>query len=170
MNDMVVPSVSLEGKSIWIAQSLPVPPWDALRAKLMVQILVTGIPVLFCDICMCIVLQAGFWELLLGVVVSVLFVLFMALFGLMLGLKMPNLTWTNEIVPIKQSMSVMIALFGGWAIVLVLAGIYYLIVDVVNPLVFFVMVTALLLVICTALLCWIRAKGAQIFETLSAGN
>ena len=83
---------------------------------------------------------------------------------------MPNLTWTNEIVPIKQSMSVMIALFGGWAIVLVLAGIYYLIVDVVNPLVFFVMVTALLLVICTALLCWIRTKGAQIFETLSAGN
>ena len=123
MNDMVVPSVSLEGKSIWIAQSLPVPPWDALRAKLMVQILVTGIPVLFCDICMCIVLQAGFWELLLGVVVSVLFVLFMALFGLMLGLKMPNLTWTNELAPIKQSISVMIEMFGGWGFSLgILAG------------------------------------------------
>ena len=71
--------------------------------------------VLFCDICMCIGLQAGFWELLLGVVVSVLFVLFMALFGLMLGLKMPNLTWTNEITPIKQGGAVMLALFSGFA-------------------------------------------------------
>ena len=29
MNDMVVPSVSLEGKSIWIGQSLPVEPWNS---------------------------------------------------------------------------------------------------------------------------------------------
>lgn len=34
MNDMATPSVSLEGKSLWLAQSLPVKPWQVLRAKL----------------------------------------------------------------------------------------------------------------------------------------
>lgn len=34
MNDMAAPSVSLEGKSLWLAQSLPVTPWQVLRAKL----------------------------------------------------------------------------------------------------------------------------------------
>ena len=32
MNDMATPSVSLEGKSLWLIQSLPVEPWRALRA------------------------------------------------------------------------------------------------------------------------------------------
>ena len=31
MNDMAAPSVSLEGKNLWLAQSLPVVPWQAAR-------------------------------------------------------------------------------------------------------------------------------------------
>ena len=31
----------------------------------------------------------------------------------MLGVKMPTLTWTNELMPIKQSAPVVITLFGG---------------------------------------------------------
>ena len=166
MNDMVVPSVSLEGKNIWIAQSLPVQPWDALRAKLMVQILVTGIPVLFCDICMCIVLQAGFWELLLGVVVSVLFVLFMALFGLMLGLKMPNLTWTNELAPIKQSISVMIEMFGGWGFSLVIGGVYITVGWHMGAALYLVILTIVLIVVSVLLLMWLKKKGTEIFRWL----
>lgn len=38
MNDMATPSVSLEGKSLWLAQSLPVKPWQVLRAKLKVHL------------------------------------------------------------------------------------------------------------------------------------
>ena len=38
MNFMVVPSVSLEGKNLWQLQSLPVKPWQVLRAKLAVQL------------------------------------------------------------------------------------------------------------------------------------
>ena len=44
MNDMASSSISLEGKNLWLAQSLPVTPWQVLRAKLLVQVLVTGIP------------------------------------------------------------------------------------------------------------------------------
>lgn len=39
MNDTTAPSVSLEGKQLWLAQSLPVSPWQVLRAKLRLQLL-----------------------------------------------------------------------------------------------------------------------------------
>ena len=41
---MAAPSVSLEGKSLWLLQSLPVTPWQVLRAKLSVQLLLTSAP------------------------------------------------------------------------------------------------------------------------------
>lgn len=44
MNDMAAPSVSLEGRQLWLAQSLPVTPWQVLRAKLDMQLLLTGVP------------------------------------------------------------------------------------------------------------------------------
>lgn len=42
------------------------------------------------------------------------YVWLMTLIGLLLGVKMPVLTWTNEIMPIKQGAPVMITLFGGF--------------------------------------------------------
>ena len=110
MNDMAAPSVSLEGRNLWLAQSLPILPWQALRAKLSVQLALTGIPALFCCVCLQIVCPASPVERVLLMLVPLLYVLLSALFGLFLGVKMPNLTWTNELVPIKQSASVMIAL------------------------------------------------------------
>lgn len=43
----------------------------------------------------------------LAVVVALLYTLLSALAALALGLRLPNLTWTNEITPIKQGGSVM---------------------------------------------------------------
>lgn len=45
---------------------------------------------------------------------------------MLLNLKMPKLDWTNEAVTVKQSMSVMISLFANWGIIMLLAGVYYL--------------------------------------------
>ena len=48
MNDMTAPSVSLEGKSLWLMQSLPVTPWQVLKAKLSMQIILTAVPMALC--------------------------------------------------------------------------------------------------------------------------
>lgn len=48
MNFMTAPSVSLEGKSLWLLQSLPLEPWRIFRAKIRMQLLLTGLPLL-CD-------------------------------------------------------------------------------------------------------------------------
>jgi ABC-2 type transport system permease protein len=90
----------------------------------------------------------------------------MASFGLFLNLKMPNLNWTNEIVPIKQSMSVMISLFGGWVITVALAGLYALLASFLSPFVYLLLACVLLLALCAVLIRWILTRGAEIFASL----
>ena len=51
MNFMTAPSISLEGKSIWLLQSLPVEPWRIFQAKIRIQLLLTGLPLLLCIVC-----------------------------------------------------------------------------------------------------------------------
>ena len=86
--------------------------------------------------------------------------------GLVLNLKMPNLTWIDATVPVKQSLCVVLALFGGWAIIFALGGIYLLVMEFVTPLVYLIAVSVLAAVISVLLLRWIDTKGAKIFETL----
>lgn len=52
-------------------------------------------------------------HLLVIVFFALSYTLLAALSGLTLGIKMPTLLWTNEIMPIKQSAPVMLTLFGG---------------------------------------------------------
>lgn len=63
-------------------------------------------------------------ERLLLVVVPLLYVAMMALVNLTLGLKMPNLHWTSEITPIKQSSGVLLAMLIGFVYSLLQAGYF----------------------------------------------
>lgn len=166
MNDITAPSVSLEGKNIWLIQSLPVTAVQVLRAKIKLHLLLNLIPALILTICAEIVLKPNIlYALLIPAAVS-LFVLFIALVGLFFNLKFPNLKWTNEAVPVKQSMGVMLTLFGGWAAVLVFGGAYYAVMSFISPVIYFIIICAVLALLCTALYKWIKTKGAEIFIAL----
>ncbi len=166
MNDMTAPSISLEGKNLWILQVLPVPAWQVLCAKLSAHLMLSVIPTALLIICIFIVLQASIPYILLISITVVLFSVLMAVLGLVLNLKMPNLNWTNEVIPIKQSASVGLTLFGGWVIVLVLGGAYYLLHNVMTP-VFFLLCTIVLLAMVNALLLkWLIYTGTKIFNNL----
>lgn len=166
MNDMAAPSVSLEGKSLWLAQSLPVTPWQVLRAKLDTQLLLTGVPVLFCALCAVIVLPGGAAEMALAVIVALLYTLLSALAALALGLKMPNLTWTNEITPIKQGGSVMLSLFANWAYAVVLGGLYFLCGRYLSAAAYLALAAAITAAVCALLLRWVKQRGTRIFAAL----
>ncbi len=168
MNDIVVPSVSLEGKNIWLIRSLPVKTWDVLKAKMAVQLLVTGIPVIFCDICMITLFQQDmrFEVLTLLFIVPIAFTVFMTFFGMFLGLCMPNLTWTNETAPIKQSLNVIIALFGGWIFAGLILGIFALKGYMIGIFAYLLAADAILIVCSLALYIWIKKVGTVKFESL----
>lgn len=166
MNDMAAPSVSLEGKSLWLAQSLPVVPWQVLRAKLDVQLVLTGAPVLFCALCMVIVLPGGALEKVLTVVVALLYTLLSALAALAFGLKMPNLTWTNEITPIKQSGCVMLSLFANWFYAIALGGLYFLCGNVLSAAAYLAIFAVVTAAGSALLLRWVKQRGTRIFAAL----
>ena len=166
MNDMAAPSVSLEGKSLWLAQSLPVVPWQVLRAKLDVQLVLTGVPVLFCALCMVIALPGGALEKVLLVVVALLYALLSALAALALGLKMPNLTWTNETTPIKQSGCVMLSLFANWFYAIALGGLYFLCGDAISAAMYLAIFAVVTAAGSALLLRWVKKQGARIFAAL----
>lgn len=166
MNDMAAPSVSLEGKNLWIVRSLPVSGKQVLMAKLELHLLLTCIPAIPL---VCVMEWMIKPNLVNGIMIPVIvtsFVVLMAEIGLMVNLKMPNLHWTSEIIPIKQSTPVAVALFGGWLIVAATAGCYYLLQSYIGAGTFLVCATFLFIVADSILLRWLMGKGAKIFEQL----
>lgn len=67
-----------------------------------------------CIGCIVVVYPMHLSQLLMVLLFAVSYVWLMTLIGLLLGVKMPVLIWTNEIMPIKQGTPVMITLFGGF--------------------------------------------------------
>lgn len=166
MNDITAPSISLEGKNIWILQSLPVSAWEIFGAKLKLHLLLTLIPLAVCmaGVCYVVPLELPAIAVLIGVLVS--FVLFTALFGLVLGLKMPLLSWTNETVPVKQAGNVMIALFGSWAVILVFGGVYFLLDQWLSASGYLLCCMAVLSAADIGMIFWLKETGSRIFENL----
>ena len=166
MNDMAAPSVSLEGKSLWLAQSLPVKPWQVLRAKLAVHLTLTGVPAAVCYVLLAFAHPFSAAELLLGAVLIAGYVLLMASFGLFVGLKMPNLHWTNEITPIKQGGAVMLALFSGFAYAALIVVGYLLLGSKIGLTAYLAAFAALTLLLAALLLRWLHKTGCRIFASL----
>lgn len=126
MNNMVTSSVSLDSRTLWLSQSLPLTPWQVLRAKLSAQLLLTVPPVLFCTGCAVAVLRPSLPVAILLLALPVAFSVLSAGVGLALDLHHPALSWTNEITVIKQRVIVLAAMLGGWVYAAALAALYLL--------------------------------------------
>lgn len=163
-NDITAPSISLEGKTIWLAKSLPVKIEDILNAKVKMHLILTGIPSLFVSL-VCIYLSKSDVVMSLFMIITpVLSITFSALFGLIVNLNMPNLKWTNEMVPIKQSLSVFISMM----VPMIVNGIAFLLYlnVIMNEYVYIIIYSILLFVACIYMYQWIRSNGTQIFMHL----
>lgn len=165
-NDISTPSVSLEGKSLWIAQSLPIDPWQALRAKLRMHLLITELPLVVCAVCVAAVSGAALPEIVMMLVTPMVYVVLSAAFGLFMGLKRPNLNWTSEVAPIKQGLAVFLSMFVGWLVAVALGFLYYALMARVGAVAFLLTVTALFAVLALVLVRWLKASGAKIYQHL----
>ena len=166
MIDLTAPTISLEGKHLWILQSLPVTPLQVLHAKLKLHLLIAVPSTLLAVICLLIALPPALPFFFLIPVATLLFAALVALFGLFMNLNAPNFTWTTETVPVKQSLSVTATLFGSWGAVLALGALYLPLREHIAPASYLGLCCVVLAGLCTALYLWIRKKGTQIFATL----
>jgi ABC-2 type transport system permease protein len=160
-------SVSLEGENIALVQALPVNEWAVLRAKLYLHFIMTALPALVCGGTIALVLGLLWWEVCLVFAVALIASLLFAAFDLTVNLKFPNLHWTNEMAAIKQSVSVVVAMFGGWGISLLPLGGYFLFGKYMPAWGYVLLCLGLLMAAAVGLLLWLYKKGGKIFKELS---
>ena len=166
MNDLTAPSISLEGKTLWLAQSLPVQPFQLLVAKLKLSMVMTWPPALLCAVALICVLPTkplmALWLLVLPLLMSLLF----SCFGLIVNLKSPNLNWTSETAVVKQSFGVFLAMLSGWVYVLLLALGYYLLRQTFSAQSYLALCALLTAALSVLSLGWLRRRGAAILASL----
>lgn len=166
LNAVTAPSVSLEGKNIWVTQSLPVDTGLILDAKVNLGVMINSVPALVSTLIVCIVLKLEVLSIILSLSTVWLYIWLISRLGLMMNLKFPKLNWTNETVPIKQSMSLILSLLIGW---LLAAGMFLLSVvaaSIININFFMIAVVVALILANILFDKWIKNKGTVIFENL----
>lgn len=166
MNIITAPSISLEGKSLWIARSLPVSSWQILKAKLGLHLLFTCVPALICSICFCIALGIDAVASAAVIIIPQIYTLLCAVSGLRVNLRMPNLNWSNESVAVKQSLGVLLAMFIGWAYAIVLVALYMLSVQLLPSALAPIIPTVFLAVTAAISVAKLKRKGVKRFEAL----
>lgn len=130
MNVVSAPSISLEGKSIWLINSLPIKGKDVLNAKLMLHFMVSAPFAIIFSIVWAVVLKSSVIMTIALILIPQLAIFLFGEIDLMLSLKFANLDWTNEAMVVKQSTSVVISLFLNWGIIIALGLTFFLIPEI----------------------------------------
>lgn len=123
---ITAPSISLEGKSLWIFGSLPVDGSTILHGKLLFHVLATvpvSVPVV---LVLGIVYGIAPFVLILLLLYAALMPVLTGILGLLTGLRFPRFDWLNEAYPCKQSIAVMITMFGMMGISFASMGLFLL--------------------------------------------
>jgi ABC-2 type transport system permease protein len=110
-------AISMEGKEIWIAKTLPVSAKLWMRAKLLMNLLLVGPSLLFSTVLLTIAYRKilSVWDILGIVLMPVAALLFTTIMGLYVNARMPRLSWKSETEVVKQSGSVLCMLLIGFA-------------------------------------------------------
>lgn len=168
MDMLTAPSISLEGKTLWILRSGPIPTHSILEAKLKFHLLLCVPPTLLLSAAAAVALRADVYGWVLLLIVPQVFVLLSGAFGLMMNLLMPKLDWPSEVVAVKQSgaaMTTMLVQMGYTALGVV--G-YVLLADSVLPIMTYLLLYLGLSVLwCCLCLLWLQKYGVRRFERLS---
>lgn len=166
MNVVSAPSVSLEGKNLWILRSMPISGRQILGAKLELHLLL-NLPAAVVSVFIlgwCLELSTA--SILMAAAYSVALVWTTGAFGLMLGLLRPNFTWTTEAMPIKQSINVLLTMLVGWILPLLSVGACWLLRGKVTAGQVLMVSTVVLAVAAFTLHRWLMTKGGRVFDTL----
>ena len=163
---VTAPSISIEGKRLYVLRSLPIPTMEVFFAKLAVHMAVVLPGALFMNITLAAVLRADALCWVFMILLPIVHALFTALVGLCFNITFPVLDWTDEMTAIKSGASVLISVFGAMILNLILGGLYFAAVLFVKDGIYLVILTLLYGLGCYLMLRWLATKGKAKFEKL----
>ena len=160
------PSVSLEGKSLWILKSMPVSSRKILDAKLRFHILLTTPVTVLAGLALALTYGCDGVGTVLCVLVPGLLTLLSGVLGMVCGLKWAKLDWINEAYPCKQSMAAFLTMFGMMGLCIVMAVGFALASAVMSVNLFLALLAVVLAAVVWGLYRVIMTWGATQWEAL----
>lgn len=142
-NFISAPSISLEGKTLWLLKSLPIRPKTAFSAKSALHFAITAPFTLLASIVLSVVLRLSPLSAIICVLAALAFVLLCGRSGVIINLAFPNVKWTNETIAVKQGLSVLFSMLGGVLYSIILCVPYIFIAKFVLPEIYLAIVLAI---------------------------
>ena len=145
-------TISLEGKSLWIPKTIPVPVRTILMSKVLLNVVIALPATLIASVCVAIALPMTALERLYVVLIPCIVSVFISLYGVVINLRFPKFDYINEVNVVKNSLSVCVCLFSSWGILAAPTLLYIFVLgDMVSMTAFLGICTALLLIACLLL-------------------
>ncbi len=120
MSCTTYPSISLEGKNLWIIKSLPINAFRIFMSKIIFNLYITIPAIIISAILLAILLNYTFLNFILLLIIPILMTVFISIMGLLINLKFPRFDWKNEVAVIKQSVPSFLVIIGGMIINIIL--------------------------------------------------
>ncbi len=164
-NIISAPSISLEGKKLWIARSLPIDSGEILLSKAMAHIFICIPAVIIVSTTCAIILPMTAVQLVFLYLLPCIVTIFTGLFGVVVNLHFPKFDWISETMAVKQGASTLIAMFGSTAIISIPVLVYiFLLIDRVNMDLYLFICFILILILSYGLYKFLMTKGKRMFE------
>jgi len=122
-------SLSLEGKNLWILQTLPVDSATIYRSKMAVNVCILLPVSILSSLLMSLCLKVDIITALWMFITPLSYVFFTSVWGIFVNIKIPNFTWESEVAVIKQSISSMLGIIGGMIFGIIPLGILSILPD-----------------------------------------
>ncbi|MGM9974111.1 MAG: hypothetical protein ACI33K_08730 [Clostridiaceae bacterium] len=166
-NFISAPSISLEGKNLWVVQSLPVDGGEVLMSKAFTHMVVCIPPLIItatiCNFVFDLSLISRIFIYILPIAVTA----FTAFLGVAINLKFPKFDWVSETVAVKQGISSLIAMFGSMAIVALPVIIYVkFLMESLSADTYLIICTVLFILLSLGIVRYLKTRGREIFMHL----
>lgn len=159
-NNVAAPSISLEGKNMWLLQSLPISPFTLIMQKFRLHFLVTAPASVILTVTLSIVAKMSPLQAVFMIIIPVLVTTFNGFFGLFCNILKPNFKWNTETEVVKQSASVTIAMFGSWGTLMLFAIAYLTLGDKIPTIAYLIAPTVIYATADILLFNYLKTKGA----------
>lgn len=158
-------SLSLEGESFWVLKTMPIKHEIVLSTKAIFNFLMLAVPVFLASIILSFAFAISFINFLYLLLIPMIFSLVISFGGVLLNLLYPKMKWETETQVIKQSLAVVLTMFGGMLLPLLPTAVYLIFpqIDIQFILSATVVIFAILLV---AVVLTLKSKGQKLFEKI----
>lgn len=119
LTSVTYPSISLEGKNMWLLLNLPIESKHIYKAKILMSLCLAVPSSLIASALFILRFRPSVFYTVMAVVIPLFYSLCAAVMGLAVNLKFPNFSWTNATAVVKNSLSATICIFGGMFMVII---------------------------------------------------